>query len=430
MKKKILSAVLLSSVTLSTLMQSAPLVSAADIDSQIAAKDAAISNLTKEQAAAQAQVASVQAQVDSLQDKKAELQAENERLQAESETLSKEITVLAEKIVARSASLDNQARSAQKNNTATNYISTLLNSESVSDAISRIVAIREVVSANEKMLAQQEADKEAIEEKQKTNQEAINTVWENQAVLQDTELSLTTQKAALEAAQLNLAAELATAADEKASLLNAKAQAQAAAEAAAKAEAAARAQAKAQAEAQAVSVAAAKPAVVTAPTVNTVAPTNQTSTEVVAVTAPQPVVSTESGASAETSQASTAVTSSSVTASVNTAGNTYPIGQCTWGAKSLAPWVGNYWGNANQWGASAAAAGHSIGYVPVAGAVAVWPNDGGGYGHVAYVTSVESNTRIQVMESNYSGNMTIGNYRGWFDPNSSIWGGSVYYIYP
>ena len=22
----------------------------------------------------------------------------------------------------------------------------------------------------------------------------------------------------------------------------------------------------------------------------------------------------------------------------------YPVGQCTWGAKSLASWVGNYWG--------------------------------------------------------------------------------------
>ncbi len=33
-----------------------------------------------------------------------------------------------------------------------------------------------------------------------------------------------------------------------------------------------------------------------------------------------------------------------------TEANTYPIGQCTWGVKELAPWVRNYWGNANQWG--------------------------------------------------------------------------------
>ncbi|AXN96970.1 CHAP domain-containing protein [Streptococcus thermophilus] len=110
--------------------------------------------------------------------------------------------------------------------------------------------------------------------------------------------------------------------------------------------------------------------------------------------------------------------------------NTYPVGQCTWGAKSLAPWAGNNWGNAKDWIASAQAAGHSVGKTPVAGAIAVWPNDGGGYGHVAYVTSASGANSIQVMESNYAGNMLIGNYRGTFDPTSSAHGGSVYYIYP
>ena len=55
-----------------------------------------------------------------------------------------------------------------------------------------------------------------------------------------------------------------------------------------------------------------------------------------------------------------------------------------------------------------------VGTTPVAGAIAVWPNDGGGYGHVAYVTSASGANSIQVMESNYAGNMSIGNYRGTF----------------
>ena len=110
--------------------------------------------------------------------------------------------------------------------------------------------------------------------------------------------------------------------------------------------------------------------------------------------------------------------------------NTYPVGQCTWGAKSLAPWAGNNWGKAKNWIASARAAGHSVGTTPVAGAIAVWPNDGGGYGHVAYVTSASGANSIQVMESNYAGNMSISNYRGTFDPTSSAHGGSVFYIYP
>ena len=112
--------------------------------------------------------------------------------------------------------------------------------------------------------------------------------------------------------------------------------------------------------------------------------------------------------------------------------NSYPWGQCTWGVKVLAPWVGNYWGNAAQWTASAASAGFRTGSTPVAGSVVVW-NDGG-YGHVAYVTDVREDGMIQVLESNYGGSAYatdprgIGNYRGWFNPHNSI--GSVSYIYP
>ncbi len=138
----------------------------------------------------------------------------------------------------------------------------------------------------------------------------------------------------------------------------------------------------------------------------------------------QAVKSTPEVAPVEVLRSATPVSNSSVS-------NTYPIGQCTWGAKTLAPWVGNNWGNAGQWANSARSAGFTVGTTPAVGAVAVWPNDGGGYGHVAVVTSVESSTRIQVSEANYAGNQSISNYRGWFNPTHSIWGGgTVYYIYP
>ena len=109
-------------------------------------------------------------------------------------------------------------------------------------------------------------------------------------------------------------------------------------------------------------------------------------------------------------------------------GNSYPIGQCTWGVKELAPWASNWWGNANTWAIYASAQGYRVGDVPVVGAIAVW--DGGEYGHVAYVTDVQSENSIQVLEANYDGSGTqpIGNYRGWFNPTASR--GTVRYIYP
>lgn len=108
--------------------------------------------------------------------------------------------------------------------------------------------------------------------------------------------------------------------------------------------------------------------------------------------------------------------------------NTYPVGQCTWGVKSLAPCVGNYWGNANQWGDSARRAGFRTGHTPQVGSVIVFPNvmyEGENYGHVAYVTAVNNDGTIEVLEANWGGNQQIGNYRGAFTPSSD-----AYYIYP
>lgn len=424
MKKRILSAVLVSGVTLGT----ATTVNADNFDAKIAAQDSIISNLTAEQAAAQSKVDALQSQIGSLQTKQSDLEAENTQLEAKSAKLSEEIQSLSSKIVARKDALEKQARSAQKGTATSTYINTLLNSKSISDVVNRIVAIREVVSANAKMLNQQKADKISLEEKQAANQEAINTVASNMETLAANKVSLETQQAELKVAKLDFAAQMETAEEQKASLLAQKEEAQKEAEAAAQAQAQAEAAAQAAAQAQAESVAKAQAQaaeVQQAPAVATPAATAVATPAPVAQTAPQtssvaaPVAQTAARPVAAAPVATPKPSYSSV--------NTYPVGQCTWGVKSLAPWVGNNWGNGGQWAASAAAAGFSVGTTPVVGAVAVWT--GGGYGHVAYVTAVESSTRIRVMESNFNGNQYIADHRGWFDPTSTYQGAAVY-IYP
>ncbi|MFC3927946.1 GBS Bsp-like repeat-containing protein [Streptococcus caprae] len=135
-----------------------------------------------------------------------------------------------------------------------------------------------------------------------------------------------------------------------------------------------------------------------------------------------------------TTQLNAVSTSGKIDAGTPDSLNTYPVGQCTWGVRKQASWVGNYWGNAKDWIGSARAQGFTVNQTPAVGAVAVWPRDGviGGvvYGHVAYVVDVESATKIQVKESNYAGRMYVGNFRGWFNPKASTWGGEVYYIHP
>ncbi|MBP2620648.1 COG3942 and LysM peptidoglycan-binding domain-containing protein [Streptococcus panodentis] len=107
-------------------------------------------------------------------------------------------------------------------------------------------------------------------------------------------------------------------------------------------------------------------------------------------------------------------------------GNSYPIGQCTWGVKEMAPWASNWWGNANTWAVNASSQGYATGSVPTVGSIAVW--DGGDYGHVAYVTDVQSDGTIQVLEANYNRQKQINNYRGYFNPDEFL--GNVTYIYP
>ena len=400
MKKKILASLLLSTVLVS---QTAVLttVRAETTDEKIAAQDNKISSLTAQQQEAQKQVDQIQGQVSTIQAEQASLQSENEKLQAESKKLEGEITELSKNIVARNASLEKQARSAQTNGAATSYINTIVNSKSITEAISRVAAMSEIVSANNKMLEQQKADKKAISDKQVANNEAINTVIANQQKLADDAQALTTKQAELKVAELNLAAEKATAEGEKATLLEQKAAAEAEARVAAEAEAAYKARQTSQQQ-----------SVVASGNTSFSAQVQATST-------------TDEEDSSYTPAPAPAPARQRPTYSSNA--SSYPTGECTWGAKTLAPWAGDYWGNGAQWATSAAAAGFRTGSTPQVGAIACW-NDGG-YGHVAVVTAVSSSTRIQVSESNYGGDRTIGNKRGWFNPTTTS-EGYVTYIYP
>ncbi|MCS4484749.1 CHAP domain-containing protein [Gleimia sp. 6138-11-ORH1] len=113
----------------------------------------------------------------------------------------------------------------------------------------------------------------------------------------------------------------------------------------------------------------------------------------------------------------------SIQPAANNGHNAYPWGQCTWGAKALAPWAGNNWGNAASWAWNASAQGYRVGTVPQVGAIAVWSGN-----HVAVVVEVNSANSIRVMEANFNGNPNIGDYRGFFDPTTAQ--GAVTYIYP
>ena len=419
MKKKLLTTILLTTVALSQ-VGTVISVGADSTDDKIAAQDSKIADLSSKEQSAQAQVDQIQAQVSEIKKQQETLKAENDRLNEESAKLSAEIEELSKNIVARQESLANQARSAQTTGTATSYINAIVSSGSLTEAISRVSAMNEIASANNKMLEEQKRDKEDIDAKQKENNDAINTVIANQQQLNDDEQALATKEAELKVAQLNLAAEKSTAENDKNALLAEKAAAEKAAAEAAAAEAAYRAQQEEQRKAVEASANTSLQAQVQAATQTPAA-------EQAAAEGAQPQATVSTPAAAPAVQTQTVATPAATSRpTYSSSASSYPVGECTWGAKVLAPWAGDYWGNGAQWAASAAAAGFRTGSQPQVGAIACW-NDGG-YGHVAVVTAVQSTTSIQVSESNYLGIRSIGNYRGWFNPVNAQ--GSVTYIYP
>ncbi len=82
-------------------------------------------------------------------------------------------------------------------------------------------------------------------------------------------------------------------------------------------------------------------------------------------------------------------------------GNRYAWGNCTWYAyerrEQLGKPVGSFWGNASTWAYNARLAGYQVDYSPAPGAVMV---NGGGYGHVAIVESVNPGVSVHVSEMN------------------------------
>lgn len=435
MKKQVLSTLLLSTVLLSQGLTTIQTVSAGALNphevvdvpqatanptgvsnSAIADQEQKVEQLTEKQKEASSQLESVQSKVTALETEQANLQAETEHLESVFKDLEKDINNLSKNIVSRQDSLEKQARSAQTSGSVLDYVNAVVNSNSISDAISKVTSMNQIVEASNKMLAQQKSDKESILAKQEENNQAINTVIANKEKLEDDAQALNSRKAELEVAKLNLEVEKTEAEDKKAELVEQKAEAERQATKALEEEKTYLAQKESE-----------KAVVTNSANTSLAQEVSAVSTPSAPITSEEVAPSSEPQEEVATPTVTPTVTSTASRPRYNTDASSYPMGECTWGAKTLAPWAGDYWGNGAQWATSAAAAGFRTGSTPQVGAIACW-NDGA-YGHVAVVTAVESNTRIQVSESNYGKKRYIGNHRGWFNPTTTS-EGFVTYIYP
>ncbi|WP_338997879.1 CHAP domain-containing protein [Lactococcus formosensis] len=429
MKKKLITALMLSTVILSS-GASLGSVKADSTDDQIAKQDAAISAAKSSSAEAQAKVDAIQSQVDSLQSKKTSTANEVNKLMKEQKEQSAEIARLHKDIKERNTALEAQARSAQTNGSATDYMSTILDSKSLTDAIQKMTAMATVSGANKAMLEKQQEDEKAIQAKLKDNEAKYAKATKLQQELEAQSNELASQEAALKVAQLNYQTTIANSESKKQSLIDQKAAAVAAQEAAAKQAAAVEAQqAKAEQAAQAAQKAQAEQAaatksenktaastetvpVVTAPVETTPAATAPAVEESKPVSNNNTTTNTNTGSSSNSNTNNVPDTGSNNSNNNNVSGgsgststpgsslsNPYPWGQCTWGVWDyFGGSIPTYAGNAGDWVVYANSG-------PAVGTIAVFPpgNQGaGGVGHVAVVTAVNGN-KLTVSETNFSG---------------------------
>lgn len=379
MKKKLITALMLSTVVLTA---GAPFaaVKADSTDSKIAQQDSKIANAKNEAAKAQSQVDSIQSQVSTLKSKQTSMTKKVNELMAQQKEQSQQIQKLSESIKERNTALEAQARSAQTDGSATNYMSAVLDSKSLTDAIQKMTAMATVAGANKSMIEQQQADQKAIQTKLADNQKKYAEATKLQQELDAQANELATQEAALKVAQLDYQATVTTAEGKKQDLLSQKAAAEKAAEKAAAAKSVVAQQEKA--------VAAAPAASNPAPAANNTADNSNSST---------PSTGNNTGGNGNSSKPTPEPTPTPDPGHSGT--NPYPAGQCT--AFVWDYFGGNmptYMGNAGDWVAYANSG-------PAAGTIAVFPpgkQGAGGVGHVAVVLSV-SGSKMTVIEGNFNG---------------------------
>ena len=107
----------------------------------------------------------------------------------------KEIVVIEERIAQRSEVLKGRAVSFQQNGGQVSYIEVILGSTSFGDFIDRVGAVATIVEADQNILSEQEADKKAVEEKQKLVEEKLTNLNNTMVELEGMQAQITEQKA-------------------------------------------------------------------------------------------------------------------------------------------------------------------------------------------------------------------------------------------
>lgn len=418
MKKRLLT-VLVTGTVLS-LGALAPSVNAQDFDSQIETVNSSIANINEKKSAVNSTIDTLAKELSDVQTKIDATQAKKAEVQEQIETLKAEIAKLEKVIAERNSRLEEQARSVQTNG-ARSYLDFLLNAESLSDAVSRIGVVMDLMGANRELMQQQAEDKKQVESKEEAQQEKLaeQEAAEKELASLQTELNDTFSKNKVLLANLSQE-ELAEIAKRDGLVAEKEAFQKRLAEE------------KAKAEAEAARIAEASRQALAAQASQSQTTATQTSYE-----APAPAPAAASTASTSTASTSSSTSTPAAPAQTSsytyTAGGGFPavdpsfraslnggyFGQCTYYVFNRMAQVGTpightMMGNAAEWPSYARSYGYSVSHSPSAGSAIVFQQGLAGadptYGHVAFVEAVNADGSLYISEMNVRG-LNVISYR-------------------
>ena len=414
MKKRLLT-VLVTGTVLS-LGALAPSVNAQDFDSQIETVNSSIANINEKKSAVNSTIDTLAKELSDVQTKIDTTQAKKAEVQEQIETLKAEITKLEKVIAERNTRLEEQARSVQTNG-ARSYLDFLLNAESLSDAVSRIGVVMDLMGANRELMQQQAEDKKQVESKEEAQQEKLaeQEAAEKELASLQTELNDTFSKNKVLLANLSQE-EVAEIAKRDGLVAEKEAFQKRLAEE------------KAKAEAEAARIAEASRQALAAQASQSQTTATQTSYE-----APAPAAASTASTSTASSSTSTPAPAAQTSSYTYTAGGGFPavdpsfraslnggyFGQCTYYVFNRMAQVGtpighSMMGNAAEWPSYARSYGYSVSNSPSAGSAIVFQQGLAGadptYGHVGFVEAVNADGSLYISEMNVRG-LNVISYR-------------------
>lgn len=164
MKRKIFATVCMCGIVLSSF--GGPVtVFATNHDQLIEQKNNEIDQLRQQRQSVQGEIDGLSAEIDSLNQEAAIILAQQSDLLQAIEGLDQEISQLEERIAKRSENIEKQARETQVNGKGDNFLTAVLEADSVSDLVGRVHAMTTIIRANNEVIEQQKADQQAVEQK-------------------------------------------------------------------------------------------------------------------------------------------------------------------------------------------------------------------------------------------------------------------------